>query len=410
MAYVRTLTPDELVNRIRAKLETQPHKPSYSAYSVAPSPPEPAAYALIVGAGFSYGAVPLVRELMHETIGGYYCPDQDQSSLERPASVLRADAANFWAEFNETAANCGLPVVAVDGEGLPTDPGAAYRNLFTYEGANVLFALKEARERVPSWLGRLQQQRDTAKPPDERRQDPQDTGERFVKGFLRYVMDPGYEYGHGSTGRSDLNVAHVYLAALLEAQQTGLGWRTSAFCRTILTTNFDTLLQNALQMTNLLYMITDRPERGLDRSEFVEEETAIHLVYTHGSILRHNPASATGELDQLSDKNVEILRSHLQSRDVIAIGYSGWDDGLMAALRRCDPSRHEVYWCDVLREPAPHVADFLNQQANGAAYVCLGEFGADGFMRTLYQALIPKEAQRDPMLRWREWRAQVGSP
>jgi hypothetical protein len=118
--------------------------------------------------------------------------------------------------------------------------------------------------------------------------------------------------------------------------------RTCAFCRTIFTTNFDTLLQNSLQMVNLLYTVTDRPERRLDRSEFAGDELAIHLVYTHGSILRHNPASATDELDGLAEQNVEVLRDQLESRDVIVIGYSGWNDGLMTALRRCDPSRHTV--------------------------------------------------------------------
>jgi hypothetical protein len=66
-------------------------------------------------------------------------------------------------------------------------------------------------------------------------------------------VNPGSEHGYGSTGRSDLNMANAYLVALLEAQQTGRGWRlTNAFCPTILTTNFDASLQNALQMVNLL--------------------------------------------------------------------------------------------------------------------------------------------------------------
>jgi hypothetical protein len=190
---------------------------------------------------------------------------------------------------------------------------------------------------------------------------------------------------------------------LLEAQQTGLGWWSNAFCRTILTTNFDTVIQNALQMVNLLYTITDRPERGIDSSEFAEQETSIHLVYVHGSILRYNPASTTGELSRLAERNVNVLRGYLESRDVIVIGYSGWDDALMAALRLCDPDQHTVYWCDVRQRPTPNVAQFLGERSTGAAYVCLGEHGADGLMRSLYQALVSEEAQRDPMQRYRDW-------
>src|SRR5687767_6111432 len=114
-----TLTPDELIGRIQARLESREVSSRYSDFELAPPPAERAAYALVVGAGFSHGVVPLVRELMHETIGGYYYPDQDQTSLERPPSVLRENAAAFWAELNEALARAGLASTEVDSAGLP---------------------------------------------------------------------------------------------------------------------------------------------------------------------------------------------------------------------------------------------------------------------------------------------------
>lgn len=402
MVDIPTITQDELVERIEAKLASRPYRASYSAFRVAPAPTVPAAYALILGAGFSYGVVPLVGELMRETIGDYYYPDQDMSSLQRPADVRRRDAANFWAEFNRAAMSEGLPSVALDDEGLPEEPGAAYQYLFTYEGADVLFA-QLGPKKGSSWLEHLRRRRGGSQVPEPWPEERPNTGERFVKGFLRYVLDRGAEHGYGATGRNDLNPAHIYLAALLEAQQLGRDWATCAFCRTIFTTNFDPLLQNGLHMVNLLYRLTDRPEAGLDPVEFGVEEGPIHLIYVHGSILRHNPASTMEELGGLAHKNVDVLRDYLESRDVIVIGYSGWNDGLMAALRRCDPSRHQVYWCDVRSQPASHVAHFLRGCADGAAYVRLGEAGADGLMRALYEALVPAEARRDPMQRYRDW-------
>jgi hypothetical protein len=207
MTRVGVLTPDALVEQVRAKLETEPYEPRWHDYRVAPDQTNPAAYALIVGAGFSHEVVPLVRELMHETIGGYYIPDQDQSSMQRPESVLRRNSADFWAKFNEAAAEKGLPVVPVDGKGLPEDPGAAYQYLFTYQGVNALFALTEPNEQKLSFVQQLQQRRG-ARSADQERRGPQGAGERFLKGFLRYVMDIGSEHGYGSTGRSDLNPAH----------------------------------------------------------------------------------------------------------------------------------------------------------------------------------------------------------
>ena len=354
MPGIRTIDQHELVERVRENLARVSHTPDWNAYMPAASPTRPAAYALVVGAGFSHGVVPLVRELMYETIGDYYIPDQDMSSMERPPSVLRSHSRDFWKQYNEAAA--AGDAVELNAKGLPQDPAQAYATLFTYRGAQALFGHQ----------GRV--------------------GEQFVNGFLRSVMDHGHQFGYGSTGRTDLNGAHLYLAALLEAQQTGDGWSTQAFCRTILTTNFDTLLQAALQHVRLLYTITDRPERGLAPTEFQEDEQAIHLVYTHGSILRHNPASTDSDIGALV-ANAAVLRTHLESRAVIVIGYSGWEDGLMRALADRD-SRHPLYWCDVTPEPAGRIAEYLAARDARAAYVYL-EDGADGLMRALYAALVP---------------------
>jgi hypothetical protein len=379
---VHAIGQAELVDRIREKLASRPHKPDWNAYKLAASPTKPAAYALVVGAGFSYGVVPLVRELVHETIGDWYIPDQDMSSMERPPNALRRHSRDFWTEYNE-AADTG-DKVELNRKGLPQDPAAAYAALFTYRGAQALFERKERIEREQrklTYLEQLEARRGKTPPPD-----PPDMGERFVYGFLRSVMDQGHQHGYGSTGRTDLNAAHLFLAALLEAQQTGDPWNTQAFCRTILTTNFDTLMQAALQRVQLLYTITDRPERGLAPSEFLEDEQAVHLVYTHGSILRHNPASTREDIGALV-ANADVLRTHLESRDVVIIGYSGWDDSLMRALEERD-SDHPLYWCDVTPEPADKIAEFVAARPRRAEYVYL-EQGADGLMRALYDALVP---------------------
>lgn len=363
MSDVSVVTREHLVKTIRAKLNAKPKEMTYHHFKSFPDPTESAAYVLVVGAGFSYGVMPLTRELMHETIGDYYYPDQDQSSMERPARTLQKYSASFWREFNEASEREGLEVVEVDHRGLPKEPGAAYRTLFTYKGANALFG-------------------------------PQEKGKKFVQGFLRYVLAPGSEHGSGAAGRNRLNPAHTYLAKLLEAQQIGQRWTGRAFCRTIFTTNFDTLLQTALRRVDIGYFTTDRPERGLNLADFPNEEDTIHLVYTHGSIARHNPASTTDELDGLAGQNITVLRDCLETRDVIIIGYSGWKDGLMAALLRCDSNKHRVYWCGKGPKPDSPVASFLEQQVPGAAaYVSLGQEGADGLMRDLYHTLIPEETR-----------------
>jgi hypothetical protein len=402
MTSVPTLAPDALIKDVQDKLKARPYTPRHSDFDLAPSP-QPAAYALIVGAGFSCPVVPLVKELMCESIGGYYIPDQDQTSIKRPASVLRKNSAEFWAEFNEAAREKRLTTVALDGEGLPYDATEAYQNLFAHDVANALFARKEPNP-GRSWIMKRQEER-AHSAGEAPRQAPQDIGRLFVRRFLQSVLDPSTMHGQGATGRNDLNPAHIYLAAVLEAQQGGHGWSTCAFSRTIFTTNFDTLLQNALQKVNVLYLVTDRPEKGVDGSDFQAEEGTLHLVYTHGSILRHNPASSVQELSDLSNRNAKAICNYLQSRDIITIGYSGWNDGLMAALRNCKGNK--IYWCDIRTEPANHVAEFLTDRRDGSAYVCLGKGGADDLMRNLYRALLPEKPIAAPMERYNAWRTLV---
>jgi len=102
-------------------------------------------------------------------------------------------------------------------------------------------------------------------------------------------------------------------------------------------------------------------------------------------------------------KNINVLHDYLESRDVIIIGYGGWNDGLMAALRRCDSSKHRVYWCDVRSRPTSHIARFLRERAGGATYVRLGEGGAGDLMRAIYETLIPAEFHQDPIQRHQDW-------
>lgn len=390
MTDVPTINQDEFVEQIRAKLESKPYTPRYSDFDVSPPRIEPAAYVLLLGAGFSYGVVPLVDELMQQTIGDYYYPDQNQWH-ERPESSRKKNSRLFWADFNKAAERKNLRIVELE-QGLPKFPGAAYQELFTYIGARALFG--QSVPKPKTYVERYQEARQITQPFEKQREEESNEGERFVKGFLRFILLPGIEAGFGATGRMRLNPAHEFLAKLLDAQQVGKAWNTCAFCRTIVTTNFDTLLQNALQSVRLLYRLTDTPERGFDPWDFQEEEGPIHLVYVHGSILRYNPASTIDELNTLKDMNIEVLHHYLEFRDIIVIGYGGWEDVLMGALRRCNPRKHMIYWCDIADQPAQHVVDFLRGCDGRAVYVRLGKRGADDLMRTLYEALMPQDTGR----------------
>ena len=119
MSELNVITQDDLVKEIKATLRARPYKSHYSHVALAPAPTEPAAYALVLGAGFSYGIVPLVREPVEEAIGDYYCCDQDQSSMERPAAVRRKDSKQFWSELNLATGRTNKPTVELNNGSSP---------------------------------------------------------------------------------------------------------------------------------------------------------------------------------------------------------------------------------------------------------------------------------------------------
>jgi hypothetical protein len=118
-----------------------------------------AAYAMIVGAGFSYGGVPLTKELLRERIGDFYYPAESEGRRSR--KECRELSADYWKEFNVAASHAGEKPVEMDDAGLPANPSEAYQHLFSYRVANALFS-PTTDFNAESLLDRLQRQRDAA--------------------------------------------------------------------------------------------------------------------------------------------------------------------------------------------------------------------------------------------------------
>ena len=385
-----------LIRRVVATLSRDAPRKFYDSFSPELVPVEPAAFSMIVGAGFSFGVVPTATELMLERIGDFYFPDQDMSSLERPRSLSQEHSASFWLEFNEAAAKAGRPGVTLNNRKLPIDCAAAYNRLFDYEVANLLFAKRRrANAGHRGYLGRLRRGR--AEPPPSLSPGDPSLGSSFVRGFLRYVLAPGVEHGDGLTGRSEVNRAHTQLAAILAAQQTGRLGALRPLCRTILTTNFDSLLQSSLAAERLMPIVSDRPERGFDAAMFEPAIGPIHIVHLHGSVLRENPASSTVELAELSRANAQVLADYLASRHLLVVGHSGWNDAVVEALRLRE-TECTLYWCDMAAAPTDRINGVLGGCRGPTAYVQLDKGGADSLMTALNEAL---QAAQAPLARSR---------
>ncbi len=201
-----------------------------------------------------------------------------------------------------------------------------------------------------------------------------------------------------------VNGAHIFLASILRAQERWAPdqpWKRP-FCRTIFTTNFDPLLQRSLQLVSRLYFMSDRPE-ALEPPED-EDQDAIHLVYSHGSVHRYLLLNTTEEIEKARARNASALVPYLQRHGVLVIGYSGWLDATMEALSHCNSFDGNLYWCDVYRpeEAAKHLSaaarELLANKSGYAYYVPIA--GADELMLALHRRLGLGDAPgfiRDPI-------------
>ena len=317
-----------------------------------------AAYTLILGAGFSVPSIPMTSTVVREAIGEFDAESEADERVELTPSQRERRSIKFWEEFNEEAPEDLL--VELNPVGLPRDHGAAYRSLFA------------ARVKHPKFFG-------TA------------LAAAYLRKFQEWFLRPK---------GAEINTAHKLLARLIRSQERGALRHGRPFCHRILTTNFDTLLQQALQEVRVLYLIDSRPGLGFNPRDFDDPPDAIHLVYVHGMSLGYNPANTDDEIASLRRLNTATLTPILQRRGVIVIGFGGWKDTLLEALAACKRFPNGLYWCGVhaavdaeAKLPAEVLA--LLRQSDDRFYVPLGPDGAAHLMRALANTLDPTALMAD---------------
>jgi tetratricopeptide (TPR) repeat protein len=134
-----------------------------------------------------------------------------------------------------------------------------------------------------------------------------------------------------------LNPAHLYLASIAA--------KHPRFARTIFTTNFDPLLQRALQLVNQPYFVSDRPD-SMQHPYDEDGIDAIHVVHAHGSIYRYLLLNTPEEIERHAATNKYLLNAYFERHTVLIVGYSGWDDAITRSLEMVPQFAHALYWCD----------------------------------------------------------------
>jgi hypothetical protein len=320
------------------------------------------AFTLIIGAGFSNGLIPTAYDMAFHDIPWWLDPERDAAKpfSRAPGCVPGSDPEfqkrrnALWRKIKEEQPRNEKipPDLEVDGDGCPVNnPDNIARCYKAIMCASCGLSSQEAR--------------------------------------CNYLRDAV------KRTENEINYAHLFLAGILEAQRTE-AWKKEyrhrrPFCRTVLTTNFDTLLQRSLQLNNQLFFISDQPDKLFDSLD--DEHEAVHVVQTHGSIFRRFTANDDEEIRRMMEKNAPAFTDYLGRHGVIVIGYGGWDDTIMKALEKCTRFEGNLYWCGITPEGewgglCKKVQKLLEDHSGDAYYVPLkGNDGAFVTMRELHKAL-----------------------
>lgn len=125
--------------------------------------------------------------------------------------------------------------------------------------------------------------------------------------------------------------SHERLADLVE----------QGFARVFITTNFDRLLEHALQARGIEpVVITSAAEL---RSAPRREHAACYVLKPHGDYLQETIRNTPSELQKLEPGIAKELREIFERFGVVVLGYSGSDEAIAQALTK-RRSRYGLYW------------------------------------------------------------------
>ncbi|WP_455387567.1 SIR2 family protein [Petrachloros mirabilis] len=131
--------------------------------------------------------------------------------------------------------------------------------------------------------------------------------------------------------------------------------------RTILTTNFDTCLLDALKERQPHIRHIHEVNRVAGDYDQFNVFNRCQVVWLHGRAEQYSDRNANGEIGALDEKLLTLLRPLVDGSPLIVVGYRGSEPSIMAGLlRQSREGRldfpHGVFWCVRHGEtPHPHV-------------------------------------------------------
>lgn len=128
--------------------------------------------------------------------------------------------------------------------------------------------------------------------------------------------------------------------------------------KVILTTNFDRLMENALETEGIHPTIVSSEEEL--KTSLSREHSDCWILKLHGDYKRLNIRNTTKELEKLDDNIKKEFQEVLDKYGILVIGYSGSDEGIMSCFEKRD-SKYTLYWLTRGRTQ-DNIIELINQQ------------------------------------------------
>lgn len=111
--------------------------------------------------------------------------------------------------------------------------------------------------------------------------------------------------------------------------------------KVIVTTNFDRLMETALDSRNIAYTIISSEEEL--KTSHPREHSNCWILKLHGDYKRLNIKNTNKELEKLEDNIEKEFQEILDRFGIVMVGYSGSDRGVMTCFKKRD-SKYTLYW------------------------------------------------------------------
>jgi hypothetical protein len=162
------------------------------------------------------------------------------------------------------------------------------------------------------------------------------------------------------------------------------------YIRVIITTNFDHLLEKALEDVGISPVVISTKDAA---------ESAPSIIFTNCTIIKVNGdyldpriRNTYQELEEYDDATNCRLNQILDEFGIIVCGWSaGWDIALRKAIERCKNHRFWTYWTDI-DEPKEMAKKLITLR--GASFIKIAD--ADTFFHELTERIIAIESYKRP--------------